>query len=181
MVAEHVTAREVIDFQMTGRQRRDLFISYISALEYHEIKMPRLEPFYREHKYCSVDDLFGNGHRPTLSSPARWPITHFALAAPRVTTASRADGRRRETTRGGIVKLRLTAVSGAQHGGFTTGSSPGSCARSRRRRGPGCPARRRPARYSRPRAFAVAVETEEKQRGSRIGRGTDQILSLGPL
>ena len=64
VVAEHVTARVVIDFQMMGRQRRDLFISYISALEHHEIKMPRLEPFYREHKYCSVDDLFGNGHPP---------------------------------------------------------------------------------------------------------------------
>ena len=64
VVAEQVTAREIIDFQMTGRQRRDLFISYISALEHHEIKMPRLEPFYREHKYCSVDALFGNGHPP---------------------------------------------------------------------------------------------------------------------
>ena len=28
------------------------------------IKMPRLEPFYREHKYCSVDALYGNGHPP---------------------------------------------------------------------------------------------------------------------
>ena len=64
VVAEYVTAREVIDFQMTGRQRRDLFISYIAALERHELKMPRLEPFYREHKYCSVDALFGNAHPP---------------------------------------------------------------------------------------------------------------------
>ena len=64
VVAEYVKAREVIDFQMTGRQRRDLFISYIAALERHEIKMPRLEPFYREHKYCSVDALYGNGHPP---------------------------------------------------------------------------------------------------------------------
>ncbi len=64
VVAEYVTAREVIDFQMTGRQRRDLFISYIAALERHELKMPRLEPFYREHKYCSVDALFGNDHPP---------------------------------------------------------------------------------------------------------------------
>ena len=48
MVAEYVKAREVFDFQMTGRQRRDLFISYIAALERHELKMPRLEPFYRE-------------------------------------------------------------------------------------------------------------------------------------
>ena len=64
VVAEQVTAREVIDFQMTGRQRRELFISYIAALEHQKLKMPRLELFYREHKYCNVDDLFGNGHPP---------------------------------------------------------------------------------------------------------------------
>ena len=64
VVAEYVTLHDVIDFQMTGRQRRDLFISYIAALERHELKLPRLEPFYREHKYCRVDDLFGKGHPP---------------------------------------------------------------------------------------------------------------------
>ena len=64
VVAEYVTLHDVIDFQMTGRQRRDLFISYIAALERHELKLPRLDPFYREHKYCRVDDLFGNGHPP---------------------------------------------------------------------------------------------------------------------
>ena len=40
VVAEHVTARDVIDFQMTGRQRRDLFISYISALEHGVVARP---------------------------------------------------------------------------------------------------------------------------------------------
>ena len=64
VVAEYVTLHDVIDFQMTCRQRRDLFISYIAALERHELKLPRLEPFYREHKYCRVDDLFGKGHPP---------------------------------------------------------------------------------------------------------------------
>ena len=33
-----------------------------------------------------------------------------------------------------LSKLRLTAVSGAQHRGFTTDSSSGSCVRLRRRR-----------------------------------------------
>ena len=33
VVAEYVTLHDVIDFHMTGRQRRDLFISYIAALE----------------------------------------------------------------------------------------------------------------------------------------------------
>ena len=48
----------------TNAQRRDLFISYIAALERHELKLPRLDPFYREHKYCRVDGLFGKGHPP---------------------------------------------------------------------------------------------------------------------
>ena len=48
----------------SAHQRRDLFISYIAALERHELKLPRLDPFYREHKYCRVDDLFGKGHPP---------------------------------------------------------------------------------------------------------------------
>lgn len=64
VVANYVELRNVTDFQMVGRARRDLFTDYIAALERREIKMPRLEPFYREHKYCSVDDLYGNGHPP---------------------------------------------------------------------------------------------------------------------
>ena len=36
------------------------------------------------------------------------------------------DHKRDESIWGGIVKLRLTAVSDAQHGGFTTGSNPAS-------------------------------------------------------
>ena len=64
VVAEYVTLHDVIDFQMTGRQRRDLFISYIAALERHDLTLPRLDPVYREQKYCRVDDLFGNGHPP---------------------------------------------------------------------------------------------------------------------
>ena len=64
VVAEYVHLPQVKDFQMTGRRRRDLFINYVAALERREMKMPRLEPFYTEHKYCRVDDLFGGGHPP---------------------------------------------------------------------------------------------------------------------
>ena len=36
----------------------------IAALERHEIKMPRVEPVYSEHRYCRAEDLFGHGHPP---------------------------------------------------------------------------------------------------------------------
>ena len=63
VVGEYVTAA-VLDVDMVGQRRRDLFIDYVAALERHEIKAPRLEPFYTEHRYCRVDDVFGHGHPP---------------------------------------------------------------------------------------------------------------------
>lgn len=63
VVGEHVVG-SVIDVDMVGQRRRDLFLNYIAALEHHEIKAPRLEPFYSEHRYCRVEDLFGSGHPP---------------------------------------------------------------------------------------------------------------------
>ena len=63
VIGEYVTAA-VLDVDMVGQRRRDLFIDYVAALERHEIKAPRLEPFYTEHRYCRVDDVFGRGHPP---------------------------------------------------------------------------------------------------------------------
>ena len=54
----------VADVDLVGQARRDLFQNYIVALERHEIAMPRIEPFYTEHKFCRVEDLFGGGHPP---------------------------------------------------------------------------------------------------------------------
>ena len=35
-----------------------------NAIERHEITAPRVEPFYTEHRFCRVDDVFGSGHPP---------------------------------------------------------------------------------------------------------------------
>ncbi len=64
VVSDYLQLRSVDNFQMVGRARKELFMAYIHALEHHEIKLPRIEPFYREHKFCRVDDLYGNGHPP---------------------------------------------------------------------------------------------------------------------
>ena len=63
MVGEYVTA-PILDVDMVGQRRRDLFIDYFAAIERHEITAPRVEPFYSEHRFCRVDDVFGSGHPP---------------------------------------------------------------------------------------------------------------------
>lgn len=57
--------RDIIDFVMTaGRQRQALFTEYVSAIEQGDIKYPRIEYAYDEHRYVVVDDLYGRGHPP---------------------------------------------------------------------------------------------------------------------
>lgn len=47
-----------------GRARHDLFTEYVSAIESGKIKYPRIALAYTEHKYCTLDDLYGRGHPP---------------------------------------------------------------------------------------------------------------------
>ena len=63
VVGEYVTA-PILDVDMVGQRRRDLFIDYFAAIERHEITAPRVDPFYTEHRFCRVDDVFGSGHPP---------------------------------------------------------------------------------------------------------------------
>ena len=61
VIGEYVTA--VLDVDMVGQRRRDLFTDYVVALERHEIKAPRLEPFYSEHPLLP-------GRRPLRPRPS---------------------------------------------------------------------------------------------------------------
>ena len=61
VVGEYVTA-PILDVDMVGQRRRDLFIDDFAAIERHEITAPRVDPFYTEHRFCRVDDVFGSGH-----------------------------------------------------------------------------------------------------------------------
>ncbi len=54
--------RDVI--MSSGRSRHDMFTEYVSAIEAGKIKYPRITLAYTEHKYCSLDDLYGRGHPP---------------------------------------------------------------------------------------------------------------------
>ena len=70
------------------------------------------------------DTLAGNDHTPLTSPSRRAARSREArcLRAASVRPSRSASSRRRVPP--GIVKLRLTAVSDPQHGGFTAGSSP---------------------------------------------------------
>lgn len=53
-----------IDFVMSGgRGRMDFFNDYIAAIEAGHIMWPRIDLAYREHKYCTNDDLFSSGSK----------------------------------------------------------------------------------------------------------------------
>ena len=56
-----VSATNVV---MVGRARSDLLSNYISAIERGEVESPMIEFMYNEHKYASVDDVYGSGHLP---------------------------------------------------------------------------------------------------------------------
>ena len=51
-------------FVMVGRARSDLLSEYIAAVERCEIESPQIDFLESEHKYASVDDVFGRGHLP---------------------------------------------------------------------------------------------------------------------
>jgi hypothetical protein len=55
---------QLFNFKMNGQARTDLFANYIVAVERGEIICPRLEPYYSEHKFCTLHDLFHGGHPP---------------------------------------------------------------------------------------------------------------------
>lgn len=49
---------------MVGRDRSDLLSDYISACEHGEMLSPHIRFMADEHKYASVDDVYGAGHLP---------------------------------------------------------------------------------------------------------------------
>jgi hypothetical protein len=47
-----------------GQQRSNLFSDYIAAIEGRDMKYPMIDYAYGEHRYVTVDDLYGRGHPP---------------------------------------------------------------------------------------------------------------------
>ena len=50
--------------KMVGREREMMLNDWISAIEGGDVRMPRIQYAYNEHKYVTLKDLFGSGHPP---------------------------------------------------------------------------------------------------------------------
>lgn len=66
-----------------GRARSEFFMAYINALEHGYIKYPRIQYAYEEHKFCTWDMLFGNGHPPdtVVAGAMAWRARNLSGAA----------------------------------------------------------------------------------------------------
>lgn len=55
---------DVLNVILSGAKRKEVLNDYIVAIENGEIEAPRIEHAYTEHKYCTLNDLYGSGHLP---------------------------------------------------------------------------------------------------------------------
>ena len=53
--------RRARGFQMTGAQRDNMLSEYISSVENHKWKVPRVADFYKTHLYASVEMIYARG------------------------------------------------------------------------------------------------------------------------
>jgi hypothetical protein len=63
---------------LAGRVRYDLLSEYVNGVESDELKSPKLNLAYGEHRYASVEDLFKGGESATAHLPDT--VCAFALA-----------------------------------------------------------------------------------------------------
>lgn len=67
---------DVTPFIMSGRQRDDMLSEYVSAVENKQLLAPMVESAFTEHKYATLDDLYGRGKDTHLPDT----VCAFALA-----------------------------------------------------------------------------------------------------
>lgn len=63
-VVDDLLTSEADGVKLVGRARADLLSDYIKAIENGELVAPRIEHAYGEHKYATLNDVYGSGHLP---------------------------------------------------------------------------------------------------------------------
>jgi hypothetical protein len=63
-VVDDLLTTEAEGVKLVGRARADLLSDYIKAIENGELEAPRIEHPYGEHKYATLNDIYGSGHLP---------------------------------------------------------------------------------------------------------------------
>lgn len=49
---------------LSGKRRSQLFGDYVGGIEHGRIVSPMIDHMYDEHRFCTVDDVYGTGHPP---------------------------------------------------------------------------------------------------------------------
>jgi hypothetical protein len=57
-------SHDAIGVTLGGRIRAEAFNAWVLAFEHMEVVCPMIRSMYQEHKFCSIDDLYGAGHPP---------------------------------------------------------------------------------------------------------------------
>lgn len=60
-VVSDMLDERVRNFVMAGRERDNMLSEYVGAVERGQIKAPRMNSMYKEHLFCSVEDLYARG------------------------------------------------------------------------------------------------------------------------
>ena len=63
-VTNKIDMRRVIPVTMSRGVNNAMYSEYISAIERGDLRYPMIELAYDEHRYVTIDDLFGSGHTP---------------------------------------------------------------------------------------------------------------------
>lgn len=63
-VVDDLLTEDADGLKLSGRTRSDLLSEYIKAIEAGEVVAPRVDHAYAEHKYATLNDLYGSGHLP---------------------------------------------------------------------------------------------------------------------
>lgn len=64
LVRDRLQLRHVIPITMSRGLNNAMYSEYIAGIERGHVKYPRIEMAYDEHRYATIDDLYGNGHTP---------------------------------------------------------------------------------------------------------------------
>lgn len=81
-VVDDLLSVEAEGLKLVGRVRADLLSDWIKAIENGEIEAPRIEHPYGEHKYATLNDVYGSGHLPDsicAGALALWAYRHPPL------------------------------------------------------------------------------------------------------
>jgi hypothetical protein len=78
-VVDDLLEEDVEGINLRGKVRGDMLSEYIKAIEAGDVKAPRIEFAYAEHKYATLNDLYGTGHLPdniAAGAIALWAHKH---------------------------------------------------------------------------------------------------------